>query len=73
MTKGELKSKLKFLVLDYNPELVITQIIWDEVYHFYIGYSKCFSDVVKFPVTDDYAKRFILEETFNHLIKICTY
>ena len=68
--KGELKSKLKFLVLDHNPEIEVTQGVWDEVYHFYIGYSQCFSDVVKFPIDQSYAINFILEETFNHLLKL---
>ena len=72
MTKGELKSKLKFLVLDYDPELTITQSQWDEVYHFHCGYVKCFSDVVKFPIVQSYTKNFILEDAFNHLIKICS-
>ncbi len=70
MTKGELKSKLKFLVLDYDPELTIQDAVWDRTYHFYEGYYQCFQDIVKFPVEDSYARNFILEETFKHLLRI---
>lgn len=72
MNKGELKSKLKFLVLDHDPELTVKDAIWDRAYHFYEGYSQCFSDTVKVvPVSDSFAQNFILEETFKYLLKIC--
>jgi hypothetical protein len=69
MNKGELKSKLKFLVLHYDPELVIDQSSWDNAYNFYIGYSQCFNDIIKVPKNDMFSKDFILDETFNFLIK----
>lgn len=71
MNKGELKSKLRFLVMHYNPELVITDSAWDKAFHFYEGYQSCFDAIVKFPVGDSYAQNFILDETLKYLIK-CT-
>lgn len=70
ITEGELKSKLKFLVIDHDPEMIISNSDWNRVYHFFVGYSQCFKDAFRFPIEDSYAKSFILNETFQYLLKI---
>jgi len=68
LSKGELKSKLSFLVLHHNPEIVIQESEWKDVYNFYLGYVTCFKAVLSYPFDDSYAHNFILEECFNFLI-----
>lgn len=70
LSKGELKKKLVFLVMNDDPELTIPNPIWDRVYNYYLGYSTCFKDVVKFPVDDSFAQNYIIEECYKHLTKI---
>ena len=71
LTKGEMKRKLIFLLLDEYPERTIQDALWDKIYHYYLGYSHCFSAIVsdRFPLDNSYAKNFILEETYNYLIE----
>lgn len=70
LQKGELKSKLSFLVLHHNPELTIHNDQWTEAYNWYKGYCACFESVVGYPFDDSYAHNFILEETFKYLLSI---
>ena len=67
MNKGELKARLIFFL---DPELEVRDSHWTRAFAFYQGYSKCFDDVIKFPVEDSYAQSFIIDETLSFLNKI---
>lgn len=68
LSKGELKSKLSFLVLHHNPELIVQDSDWNDVYYYYRGYSECFKAIVTYPFADNTAQDWIIEECFQMLL-----